>query len=69
LVLHPKGEHKLRVFENKMPKRIFGPKREEVTAKWIQLHNDKIHNFSFPNIIVVIKPVRMTWEKHIVHMG
>jgi hypothetical protein len=43
--------------------------REEVTAEWIQLHNDKLHNFSFPNIIVVIKSVRMTWAKHIVHLG
>jgi hypothetical protein len=48
-------EHRLRVFENRMLKRIFGPKRDEVTGDWRKLHNEKLHNLnSSPNIIRMI---------------
>jgi hypothetical protein len=45
-------EHRLRVFENKVLRRIFGPKRDEVTGDWRKLHNEELHNlYSSPNII------------------
>jgi hypothetical protein len=49
-------EHKLRVFENRVLRRMFGPKRDEVTGGWRKLHNEKLHNFySSPRIIRMIK--------------
>jgi hypothetical protein len=49
-------EHRLRVFENRVLRRIFGPKRDEVTGDWRKVHNEKLHNFySSPNIIRMIK--------------
>jgi hypothetical protein len=55
-------EHKLRVFENMILRRIFGPKRDEVTGKWSILHNKELHIFySSPNIIRKIKSKRMRW--------
>jgi hypothetical protein len=49
-------EHRLTVFENRVLRRIFGPKRDEVTGEWRKLHNEKLHNFySSPNIIRTIK--------------
>jgi hypothetical protein len=48
-------EHKLRVFENRVLRRIFGPKRDEVMGGWRKLHNEALHNlYSSPNIIRVI---------------
>jgi hypothetical protein len=45
-------EHRLRVFENRVLKRIFGPKRDEVTGEWRKLHNEELHNlYSYPDII------------------
>jgi hypothetical protein len=53
-------EHRLRVFENRVPRRIFGPKRDEVTGRWRKLHNEELHNlYSFPSIIRMIKSKRM----------
>jgi hypothetical protein len=53
-------EHRLRVFENRVLRRIFGPKRDEVTGKWRTLHSEELHNFySSPNIIRQIKSRRM----------
>jgi hypothetical protein len=53
-------EHRLKVFENRVLRRIFGPKRDEVTGGYRKLHNEKIHNvYSSPNIIRMIKPRRM----------
>jgi hypothetical protein len=47
-----KEEHRLRVFENWMLRRIFGPKRDEVTGGWRKLHNEELHNlYSLPSII------------------
>jgi hypothetical protein len=52
-------EHRLRVFENRVLRRIFGPKREE-DGSWRKLHNDEIHNLhSSPNIVRVIKSRRL----------
>jgi hypothetical protein len=51
-----KEEHRLRVFEHRVLRRIFGPKRDEVTGDWRKLHNEELHNFySSPNIIRNIK--------------
>jgi hypothetical protein len=53
-------EHRLRVFENMVLRRIFGPKRDEVTGGWRKLHNEELHGlYSTPSIIRVIKARRM----------
>jgi hypothetical protein len=58
------------VFENKVLRRIFGPKRDEVTGEWRKLHNEKLNNlYSSPNIVRVIKSRRMRWAGHVAHMG
>jgi len=63
-------EHRLRVFENRMLRRIFGPKRDEVTGEWRKLHNDKLNDlYSSPNTIRVIELKRMRWMGHVARMG
>ena len=53
-------ERGLRVFENRVPRRIFGPKRNEVTGEWRRLHNEELNDpYCSPNIIRVIKSIRM----------
>jgi hypothetical protein len=57
-----RDKHRVRVFENRVLRRIFGPKRDAVTGKCRKLHNQKLHNFySSPNIIRQIKSSRMRW--------
>jgi hypothetical protein len=65
-----RAEHTLRLFENRVLRRIFGPKRDEVTGSWRKLHNEELHNFySSPSIIRMIKSRRMRWEGHVAQMG
>jgi hypothetical protein len=66
-------EHRLRVFENRVLRRIFGPKRDEVTGEWRKFHNEerKFHNeelhdlYSSPSIIRIMKSRRMRWAGHV----
>jgi hypothetical protein len=63
-------EHRLRMFGNRMLRRIFGPKRDEVTGEWRKLHNEELRDlYSLPSIIRVIKSRRMRWEGHVARMG
>jgi hypothetical protein len=58
------------VFENKVLRRIFGPKREEVIGGWRKLHSEELHNlYSSPSIIIITKSRRMRWAGHIARMG
>jgi hypothetical protein len=58
------------VFENRVLRRIFGPKRDEVTGSWRKLHNEVLHNLYYsPNLIRMIKSKRMRWEEHVTQMG
>jgi len=58
----------LRVFENRVLRRIFWPKRDEVTAEWRKLHNEELNNLYSPNIMRVIKSRRMRWAGHVARM-
>jgi hypothetical protein len=63
-------EHRLRVFENRVLRRIFGPKRDEATGGWRKLHNEEFNNlYSSPSIIRMIKSRRMRLEGHVARMG
>jgi hypothetical protein len=63
-------ECRLRVFKNGLLRRIFGPKRDEVTREWKRLHNKELHVLYFSlNIIRVIRPRRLRWAGHVAHMG
>jgi hypothetical protein len=63
-------EHRLRVFENRVVRRIFGPKRDEVTGEWRKLHNEELHElYSSPSIIGIIKSRRIRWAGHVARMG
>jgi len=63
-------ERSLRVFENRVLRRIFGTKRGEVTGKWRKLHNEELNNlYSSPNIVRVIKSRRIRWAGHVARMG
>ena len=63
-------ERKLRVFENMVLRRIFGPRRDEVTAEWSRLHNEELNDlYSSPNIVRVIISRRMRWVGHVARMG
>jgi hypothetical protein len=63
-------ECRLRVFENKVLRRIFGPKRDEVTGKWRRLHNKELYAlYSSPSIIRVMKSRRLRWTGHVARMG
>jgi hypothetical protein len=70
LVLTLKEEQRLRVFENRVLRRIFGPKTEEGARGWRRLHNEELRNFyTSPNIINVIKLMMMKWSGHVAGMG
>jgi hypothetical protein len=62
-------EHRLRVSENRVLRRVFGPKREE-DGPWRKLHNDELHSlYSSPKIVRAIKSRRMRWAGHVARMG
>ena len=61
---------RLRVFENSVLKRIFGPKRDKVTREWRKLHNEELNDlYSSSSIVQVIKSRRLKWARHVVCMG
>jgi hypothetical protein len=63
-------EHSLRVFENRMLRKIFGPKRVEVIGGWRKLHSAELHNlYCSPSIIRIIKSRRVRWVGHVARMG
>jgi hypothetical protein len=63
-------EHRLRVFENRVLRNIFGPKRDEVTGVWKKLHNEELNDrYSSPNIIRMIKSRRMRWAGRVARVG
>jgi hypothetical protein len=63
------GEHRLRVSENKVLRRIFGPKKDEVTGGWRKLHNEELNDlYSSPSIIRIMKSRRMRWAGHVARM-
>jgi len=65
-----KEERRLRVFENTVLRRLFGPKRDELTGEWRKLHNEKLNDlYSSPSIVQVIKWRRMRWTGHVARMG
>jgi hypothetical protein len=58
------------LFENRVLRRIFGPKRDEVTREWRKLHNEELRDlYSSPRIIRIIKSRRMRWAGHVARMG
>jgi hypothetical protein len=58
------------VFENRVLRRVFGPKRDEVTVEWRKLHNEELNDlYSLPNIVRVVKSRRMKWAGHVARMG
>jgi hypothetical protein len=62
-------EQRLRVFENRVLRKIFGPKREE-DGSWRKVHNDELHDlYSSPYVVRVIKSRRMRWAGHVARMG
>jgi hypothetical protein len=62
-------ERRLRVFENRVLRRVFGPKRDEVTGKWRKLNNKELNDlYSLPNIVLVVKSRRMKCAGHVACM-
>ena len=62
-------EHRLRVFENRVLRRIFGPRRDGVTGEWRKLHNEELNDlYPSPNIVRVIKSRRLRWAGHVARM-
>jgi hypothetical protein len=65
-----RDECRLRVFENRVLRRIFGPKRDEVTGEWRRLHNKELYAlYSSPHTIWVMKSRRLRWAEHVALMG
>ena len=63
-------ERRLRVFENRELRKVFGPKRDVVTEEWRKLHNEELNDlYSLPNIVRVVKSRRMRWAGHVARMG
>jgi len=69
-LLSLREERKLRVIENMVLRRIFGPRRDEVTGEWRRLHKEELSDlYASPNIVRVIKSRRMKWAGHVARMG
>ena len=63
-------ERRLRGFENRVLRRVSGPKRDEVTGEWRKLHNEELSDlYSLPNAVWVVKSRRMRWAGHVARMG
>jgi len=63
-------KRRLRVFENRVLRRIFGPKRDGITGEWRKLHNEELNDlYCSPNIVRVIKSRKMRWAGHVARMG
>jgi len=63
-------ERRLRVFESRVLRKVFGPKRDEVTGEWRKLHNEELNDlYSLPNIVRVIKSRRMRWAGNVAGVG
>jgi hypothetical protein len=69
MVAYIEGRTRLRVFENKVLRRIFGPKRDEITGEWRKIHHEELTNIYFSPNIRMNKPRRMRWAVHVVRMG
>jgi hypothetical protein len=70
LVSNIKGRDRLRVSENRVLRRIFGPKGDEVTGEWRKLYSGELHNlYPSPDIIRQIRSRRMRWAGHVAQMG
>jgi hypothetical protein len=70
LATYIEGERRLRVFENRVLRRIFGPKRDEVTGEWRKLHKEELHDlYTSPNIFRVRKWRIIRWAGHLARMG
>ena len=62
-------ERRLRVFENRVLRRVFGPKRDEVTGEWRKLYNEELRDlYSLSNIVRVVNSRRMRWAGHVARM-
>ena len=63
-------ERRLRVFENRVLRKVFRPKRNEMTGEWRKLRNEELNDlYSLPNIVRVLKSRRMRWAGHVARMG
>jgi len=70
LSLTLREERRLRVFENRVLRKVFGPKRDEVTREWRELHNEELNDlYSLPSIVRVVKSRRMRWAGNVARMG
>jgi len=59
---------RLRLFENRVLRRIFGSKRDKVTGEWRKLHNEELNDLYSPNTLRVIKSIRIRWARHVARM-